>query len=100
MEGKRKPRRVATEDRVDIRVSVDRHMGSIFTILTAVPGRVRGRELLALARAHVDGYPAGRAIGVSQQALPSGGTPVAAAPESGMGLDALSEFADATPPMH
>ncbi len=103
METRRKPARVATETRLDVRVTLDPHMGAIYTRLAAVPGRLRGRELLALARLAVGQGDAGR-VSTPMPAAPSplaipardsdGGT------EPGAGLDHLGSFADATPPLH
>ena len=103
MEARRKPVRVATETRLDVRVTLDPHMGAIYHRLAAVPGRLRGRELLALARL---------AVGQAETGILNRATPMPAAPpqeatgtarssvEAVAGLEHLEGFADATPPLH
>lgn len=105
MANRPKPRRVATADRLDIRIMLDPHMGVIYARMAALPRRVRGRELLALARIAVG------ANGTTQQAAASpaarlepqrfDGGPSELAPEmEGRHLSALAGFADAIPPAH
>ncbi len=108
MEAPRKPARVATETRLDVRVTLDPHMGTIYSRLVAVPGRLRGRELLALARlavAQVDSGPALRTPSATAVPTASGAQPLPAGggdgeQEPGAGLEHLGSFADATPPLH
>lgn len=105
METARKPARVATETRLDVRVTLDPHMGAIYSRLLAVPGRLRGRELLALARLAVgnaEGSPAVRVPAGAAASAP-GSAPSLDEPRTtdlGAGLEHLGGFADATPPMH
>jgi hypothetical protein len=103
VETPRKPARVATETRLDVRVTLDPHMGAIYTRLAAVPGRLRGRELLALARLAVGQGDAGRVPAPMPAAPISQAIPARdgdAGTEPGAGLEHLGGFADATPPLH
>jgi hypothetical protein len=56
--------------RLQIRVSVDEHMGELFTSLEAIPPTLRGRELVSLARVACGLKAAGAAVAAL---LPSGG---------------------------
>lgn len=108
METARKPARVATETRLDVRVTLDPHMGAIYSRLLAVPGRLRGRELLALARLAVvnaEGSPAVRVPAGTAASAPGSALSLVVGDEPrttdlGAGLEHLGGFADATPPMH
>lgn len=107
MESRRKPARVATVTRLDVRVTLDPHMGAIYSRLVAVPGRLRGRELLALARLAVGQLDGGVPRSTATAVVPEGSTPILgpvgngnAAADPGAGLDHLGGFADATPPLH
>jgi len=101
----RKPRRVATEVRLDIRVTVDPHMGAIYTRFLAIPTRLRGRELLALARerlslaelAGLTSARAGEPVGAVQAGSPT--SQVAGLPSPGSLPPEFADFTGATPPM-
>jgi len=104
----RKRNRVATEIRLDVRAAVDSHMGLIYTRLLAIPSRLRGRELLALARerlaleglavsnARVDVPRAPAQPGVPASPLVQG-TPSAQSPTDR--YEHLAGFAEMTPPI-
>lgn len=108
MESHRKSARVATETRLDVRVMLDPHMGAIYSRLAAVPQRLRGRELLALARLAVGQLE----CGVPRAAVPTAQSEGATgklgpahegrsgAADPGSELEHLGGFADATPPLH
>lgn len=95
---------------VQMRVSVDAHMGPIYEHLAAIPSALRSRELIALARAGMllTGAPA---LSVSAGTTTTGGRPGTssdagdAAPavrvaDPTAGLDHLLSIADSTPPLH
>lgn len=105
----RKPKRVATQGRLEIRVTVDSHMGAVYSTLLAIPSRMRGRELLAMARERLalDGGPPLARATTAAAALVHAPTVVTLHPASGSeegrslppGLEHLTSFAAATPPL-
>lgn len=96
---------------VQIRVSVDPHMGPIYAHLASIPSTLRSRELIALARAGMllagapvlslssGGPAAGARAGVPRDV--EGPGPVVRAADPAMGeLDHLVGFAESSPPLH
>lgn len=106
MTKKSSPSRAATDERLDVRVMLDPHMGPIYAILATLPKRLRGRELLALARLSVGmgNSPAVRMASQAPAVEPAWAQPMQAEPRgselAGEHLDRLGGFADATPPLH
>lgn len=106
MAEKSKPRRVATADRLDVRVMLDPHMGDIYARMAALPQRVRGRELLALARIAIGGSAVSKPVLAATQASSVADRPgfvghvAITADAERSDFEALANFADAIPPAH
>lgn len=99
-------RKPAVSGRLEIRVSLDPHMGAIYEIFSGMPARVRHRELLALARANLTGkqptlLPQGALAQDAGSRIGTAGAPAGSgAAHPAAGLDHLAAFAADRPPVH